>query len=218
MSSVADHVAKRLLRSPVITAPFPHFFVRNVFPAETYREMLASLPASSEYEPSAYDNRVMLDVPKLGGVWSEISTALIAEPFIQALCKRFHNSMRERFPVEQQIGFALRLVRDGDGYEIRPHTDNPRKILSLLFYLPPDESLIDHGTRFYEPLDGTLRCDGSVRHPFEMFRETHRFPMLPNSCLVFFKTDRAFHGVPPIHHPGLERNVLLLNIAATKDA
>ena len=101
-------------------------------------------------------------------------------------------------------------------YSIAPHTDKPDKVVSLLFYLPADESLRELGTSLYVPKDPAFRCDGSIRHPFELFRKVTTAPFLPNSLFGFLKTDQAFHGVEVIDRPAVERNLLLYNIYVRK--
>lgn len=49
----------------------------------------------------------------------------------------------------RQFEIRLDLSRDGDGYAITPHTDAVAKAVSMLYYLPRDESRADVGTRVY---------------------------------------------------------------------
>jgi hypothetical protein len=88
--------------------------------------------------------------------------------------------------------------------------------VSLLFYLPPDDSMRHLGTSIYAPRDPTLRCEGTAHHPFERFKRVATMEYRPNTLFGFFKTDRAFHGVDPIADERVERDLLLYNIYVTK--
>jgi hypothetical protein len=105
-----------------------------------------------------------------------------------------------------------RLVRDFTDYSIGPHTDSPRKLVSLLFYLPRDESMRHLGTSIYAARDASLRCEGTRHHSYSGFKRVASMPYVPNALFAFFKTDHSFHGVDPITEGKVERNLLLYNI------
>ena len=48
-----------------------------------------------------------------------------------------------------QFQIRLDLSRDGDGYSITPHTDSVAKAVTMLYYLPEDDTRMDLGTRVY---------------------------------------------------------------------
>lgn len=210
-SSVAEHVLGAINGAPLTKEPFPFFFARDVFPADFYAAMLRELPGDDEYRASAYDARAMMMQNRLGAFWSPLIEWLMAD-FTDALIAKFLVPIKKRFPGDCEVMPNMRLVRDTDGYAIKPHTDHPAKVLSLLFYLPPDDALRDYGTALYRPNDPAFRCIGRGRHSFEDFSEAWRAPFMPNTCLGFFKTDQAFHGVPKIDQPGMVRNMLLHNV------
>ena len=105
-----------------------------------------------------------------------------------------------------------RLVRDFSNYAITPHTDTPKKLVSLLFYLPEDESMKALGTSLYAPIDPNFRCEGRKHHAFGAFKRITTMPYLPNTLFGFFKTDNAFHGVERIEMPRIQRDSVLYNI------
>src|SRR6185369_5194296 len=43
-----DYIREKFSRAPVSEAPFPHLCIRDVLPAELYREMEEALPARAE--------------------------------------------------------------------------------------------------------------------------------------------------------------------------
>lgn len=212
LSSVAEQVSLRLGRAPVMRKPYPWIYVRDVFPAVFYREMLANLPTDRGYRPTDYPSREfctpeLFDLP----FWRDLAQWMVTG-LADVLTRKFAPEIRERFGArELELVPDMRLVRDREGYEITPHTDHPNKIVSLLFYLPPDDSQREHGTRVYVPHDKTFTCDGMSRWTFEGFHEAWRAPFVPNSCWGFVKTPKAFHGVPAIGHP-IQRDVMLFNL------
>lgn len=211
-SAAAEQVALRFSHAPVAQRPFPWLYVRDVFPVGFYAEMIKSLPAQEHYRPTEYEGRFFCGPePMNSGVWGDVVEWMIHD-FTAILATRFKAPLKARFPNGFNLLPDMRLVRDVSGYEILPHTDHPNKVMSLLFYLPRDDSMKELGTAIYEPHDRDLRSDGMHRYGFENFRQAWRAPFMPNTCFGFFKTDQAFHGVPPIGRDGVVRDVLLFNV------
>jgi hypothetical protein len=238
---IEEYVLYQVANAPLATYPFPHFYVRPVFPEDFYRRMLDALPdteALTPYNESAniayvdasgalrkgrFEPRYVADLETLeveetagrrGDAWRSLRSWLPGVRFRDAVVRKFARGVAQRFggEVKLRTEVEVRFVRDLTDYSIAPHTDVPDKLVSLLFYLPRDESLRHLGTSLYVPRDPTLRCDGRRRHPFEAFKKAFTAEFLPNSVLGFLKTDQAFHGVEPIGDQGIERNVLLYNI------
>ncbi len=230
-SGVERHVLEAIERAPLATEPFPYFHLERAFPADFYDRLLAALPPLEAYAPIAetgtltaaggYGERYILD---LGGLaarspfWAGELPWLAGERLAAGILAKFAPAWRERFGPDTKIGYRidLRLVRDFTSYAIGPHTDAPQKLVSLLFYLPPDERLRRFGTSAYRPRDPAFRCEGGPHHGFAGFERAFTAPFLPNSLLGFPKLSRSFHGVEPIADAGVERNLLLYNLYATR--
>jgi hypothetical protein len=131
---------------------------------------------------------------------------LMLAKFAPFLNQRFQGQSGMRFHDE-----AL-LVQDTTRYQLGPHTDAPRKVVTLLFYLPPDESQRHLGTSIYLPKDRDFRCPGGPHHPHDRFDRVWTMPFLPNSLFAFFKNDVSFHGVEPVLDAGCRRWLLLYDI------
>jgi hypothetical protein len=158
------------------------------------------------------------EVRQRGHFWHDLSAWLLAAPFRELLIDKFEEGIRERFGELARLDTYVdgRFVRDFNQYLIRPHTDQQTKLVALLFYLPADDSLRQHGTTLYRPIDSEMQCDGTTRHSFDLFHKIATMPFQPNALLGFFKTDRSFHGVEEIRGERIERNVLLYNIYVGK--
>lgn len=201
------HLAYKIANAPLRPFPFPHIYVQNVFPWPFYAELLDNLPPEGDYSAASYKNRRFAN-PTILDAFSLLHSAefgnIAVAPFRQHIHSRFNGS-------PHQTHSDLRLVRDSENYSIGPHTDAPWKILSYLFYLPPDDSLYEHGTSIYLANDPAFRCKGGPHHHPREFTRIFTAPFMPNSLFAFFKTDYSFHGVEPITIP-CQRDVLLWNL------
>ncbi len=108
------------------------------------------------------------------------------------------------------------LVKDFKKYQLGVHTDTTKKFLSFLFYLPSDKKLIELGTALYKPKKEIDTGPKGNKHiaPSETekaFNLVKKVPFLPNTLLVFPRTNYSFHGVEKINEDQSERNLIQLN-------
>lgn len=205
------HLLYALANTPLRQWPFPHFYAENCFPYEFYARLQSLLRIKEGYKELAgkYKNRVYTDD------LAELGLDFMKEPdFMLHVLQLFGPWVKKRFPnpAEAHLSTDLRLIRDSSGYVIGPHTDAPKKVVSLLFYLPPDTFYQDHGTSIYAPKGGKFRCVGGPHYDGANFNRLYTAPYVPNACFGFFKTDNSFHGVEPIEAKAIRRDVLLFNI------
>jgi hypothetical protein len=229
------HVFYRVANAPLLSYPFPHFYVESVFPEAYYRSLLDALPPLASYMPlsetgtvtaGSYKERFCLDLlrldatkqpPPQAAFWRDMAQWMGSGELTNLLLTKFQAAATERFGANKlHIQLDMRLFRDFTNYAIGPHTDTPRKLMSLLFYLPRDDSMRHLGTSVYEPLDPAFTCEGTQHHQFEDFRKLYTAPFRPNSLFGFFKTSRAFHGVERVVEADLERDTLQYNIYINK--
>lgn len=232
-----QHVINRVSQQEVETDPFPCMFINDVFPSDYYQQMLRHFPGNNQVYPlsqlpnrvskNAYQERhaTLLNCESLAGLnavdsafWSAFTEALFSKPFVDAFLRKFAPYCTNRFAqVESKVGSVriksdALLVLDKTNYAIGPHTDLPQRLLSMLFYLPHDKSLIRYGTSFYKPKDRSFSCKTGIHHKFEPFDRIGSAPFIPNSVLIFARTNQSFHGVEPIKEEGVERRLLINNI------
>lgn len=208
---VVEHVVYALASAPIHTYPFPHFYATNVFPADYYPQLVEALPEDGGYSSNPdgkYANRVFAepDIPGLNGFRTR--------EFVMSTFALFEQWSRQLANGGLKITTDLRLIRDTNGYAIGPHTDARWKMISLLFYLPPPGTpAADYGTSLYVPREPGRTCPGGPHHSFEDFVRVWTAPFAPNSCVGFWKTDNAFHGVEPLPDGApIKRDVLLFNV------
>lgn len=217
-TEVQRHVTKALYDAPKWDYPMPHFYALGVFPDDTYARIQAMLADKTDYEgvPGKYTARTFshdLGLPELGFIESKT--------FFKDMLFIFPDAVKRAFSgKQQQFAREARFVRDEKGYSIGPHTDVRWKVLSLLFYLPPDDTLERFGTHLYRPYPGFERTpedtNAGRHYPFEPFEDIGQMPFLPNSCFGFWRTEDSWHGVPEIAEQ-VRRDVLLYNIYTSEE-
>jgi hypothetical protein len=238
MSRAAElYTAYQIANAPVRGFPYPHCFVRDVFPADFYAEMQRNLPDPAAMIPileargvKGYEERFVLELHKPEHLatlpddkrkfWQDAATWFVGSPYGQL--GRLGNLMMQKFQpfVQSRLknlnGFRFYdeafLVEDITNYKLGPHTDSPPKVITMLFYLPKDESQSHLGTSIYIPKDRTFRCGGGPHYPFDWFERMASMPFLPNSLFTFVKGDNSFHGVEPVRDAECKRWLLLFDV------
>jgi hypothetical protein len=236
-SAVAEHVLRRVAATPIRREPFEHLYVEEVFPADIYAEMQRLRIADADYQPLNKTKRVSpmysasrlcffpRDVTtRLGDAerqefWGGLFGALRRQSFRQGWFSAFGDTIKRQI---QTLGLhvpgakatvtpEVLLMRDLAAYALGPHTDSPSKLVSVLFYLAPDESAPELGTSLYRPKQAGFLCPGGPHHPREGFDLVTTLPYRPNTLLAFPKSERCFHGVEPVA-AGRQRDLLLYDI------
>ncbi|MBT5415202.1 MAG: hypothetical protein HOH66_08885 [Rhodospirillaceae bacterium] len=234
MSSAAKlHALYRIGNADLRPYPFPHFYVDDVFPADFYARLRGCLPPPETYTPLAETGRVSPGAYKKRSVfffedealaalpaetaafWRDTASWLLDEEMLGLLLAKFDGAIRQRF--EGHAGHVKLvpetcLVKDGAGYAIGPHTDAPHRLLSLLFYLPPDDRWTHCGTSIYVPQDRDFTCEGGPHYLPGPFERLATMPYRPNGLFAFMKTNNAFHGVEQVTDPDIKRDLLLYDI------
>jgi hypothetical protein len=119
--------------------------------------------------------------------------------------------------VRTTFQFSL-LPRDA---VVAPHSDAPRKLVSLLLYFRDRDwqEAWGGGTEFYAPLDPErARGWGATdRIAFEEFKTLGTTPFTGNRLAGFVRCAHSYHGVPPLSCPSdRTRKALLINIKRVK--
>jgi hypothetical protein len=230
-SSAEQYTLYQIANAPLREYPYPHILVRDVFEPELYRRMMAHLlpkdlmrplkearPVNRKYPEErhaftlARDKIAALPQP-YAKFWDELARWLLDTPFAVTLFNKFGTFIHRRFGNDQPAFYneAL-LVDDRERYALGPHTDSPSKVITLLFYLPDNDSHAHLGTAIYTPRDASFRCPGDRHHSIELFDRVVTMPYLPNTLFAFVKTDNSFHGVEPIRDLDYRRHLLLYDV------
>ena len=196
--------------------PFPHIVFRNFFPADFYRDLVRSVPTEG-YDPiidtgtrmalRLYGANVEKIDPALRPLWSAVSTMLTSKMLERAIRNRLHDGLEIRARGDRVAGADdLKLVakpvvyRDSDGYQIKPHPDTRKKVVTMQLYCPTDASQQALGTTLYRAsLKGLLHVGSYCLEPVKAI------PFLPNVGYAFVVlkanhslTNMSWHGRPRI--------------------
>lgn len=218
--------------APLRTFPYPHIYVSDVFPADFYAALQANIPDPAAMLPieearpvKGYKERFVLELadegerlpPAQRQFWAATKDLLTEGRLKDVLLAKFNPFIQKRFAGES-IHFHQEtlLVEDITRYALSPHTDAPSKVVTVLFYLPKDESQAHLGTSLYIPKERGRRCVGGPHYDPAEFDRVATMPFLPNSMFAFVKTDYSFHGVEPVTDPDVRRWLLLYDIKALK--
>lgn len=204
---VLDHLCAKIIEAPVSRLPFRHITFSDVFPADYYKDLLINLPELEAYKPlhhyearkedgtsTRYECRLYgPNIAKLSPFWRVCAAMLVSSELQVALFQKLFGLVPHGIKVYPRPV----LMRDFFGYYITPHTDTGSKLITVQFYLPPDDSMKDDGTGlcFDAPL--------GVERP-----EVKRIPFLPNSGYAFKVTRESWHRVARFE--GVQRNSLML--------
>jgi hypothetical protein len=147
-------------------------------------------------------------------LWAGIAAALTAPELKRAVFARFAPDLAYRFGVKEAAvpdlpGFTRpTLYRETDGFEIPPHPDTRKKVVTMQLYLPADLTQRGLGTALYRRKLGWPL--GGWRHRFEQVRQ---FDFRPNSgyALVVNNTwtRKSWHGRERLPEGAGVRNTLL---------
>jgi len=238
MSSRAElHTAYQIFNAPVRTFPYPHSFVPDVFSPDFYAEMQRNLPEPADMIPilearqiQGYAERFVLELRKpehlaalpddKRAFWQGVAKWMVGGAgqlslLGQVMMQKFQPFVQSRFRGNLNgIRFydEAFLVEDITDFKLGPHTDSSKKVITLLFYLPKDESQVHLGTSVYVPKDRNFRCEGGPHYPFDWFERMATMPFQPNSLFTFVKGDASFHGVEPVRDADCKRWLLLFDV------
>lgn len=136
--------------------------------------------------------------------WSTFGRTFASPHFAELWARLFARTLEQRSPAWASLleeGLAFKMVnRDEGGYFIGPHTDATEKWVSVLWYLPADESHRDDGgTAVVRSVSGREQPTSSVWKSLKDkdFRVVERARYVPNSAFAFAPCASSWHAVLP---------------------
>ncbi|MBS0359966.1 MAG: 2OG-Fe(II) oxygenase [Proteobacteria bacterium] len=184
----------RLAAAEVHEAPYCHWILNDVLPAELAAE-LDALPFEAPALDGVSGSREIHNNTR-----TYVDAAAIAShPSCKALAEAFQHpdtvAAVEEITGADLDGCCLRIeyAMDTDGFWLQPHTDLGVKKFTLLYYLGP-EGQPDLGTDVY--------ADAKTW--------SHRAPFLPGGAMAFVPSDDTWHGFEPRPIP-VVRKTLIVN-------
>jgi hypothetical protein len=126
-----------------------------------------------------------------------------------------------RYQLQEPVRTTHQFSLLPSGGAVRPHSDAPRKLVSLLLYFRDSDwqDAWGGGTEFYVPLDPekARRWRPTDRIPFDEFEVVATSEFRGNRLAGFVRSHDSYHGVqPPGCPPEATRKALLINIKRLK--
>ena len=136
--------------------PCVYGYVDDFLPADLFERLRATFPNEDIFLNYRLVEPNREAIARLGD-WVDLFAHFESERFLSNLDARLGNHLSLGPDLERRVTFKLsRLAR---GQFIGPHTDNPRKIVSLILYCAPPQWQNEYGggTEIYEPKTPLLR-------------------------------------------------------------
>jgi hypothetical protein len=230
-----DHAVASIGAADRFSLPFPHIFFRDFFPGDFYAEMLASIPTKgfdrlnkegTRKAVRLYGENIDRVDAGLRDLWRSVSAMLTSREVEDAIRRQLHEGLEIRAKGDKVSGAAdLKLVaqpvlyRDTDGYQIKPHPDGSKKVVTMQLYCPADESQRDLGTTLYRAsLKGLINVGSYGLEPVKTL------PFLPNVGYAFVVLKAyhsllkmSWHGRPKVHTASDHPRITLLNTFYAKE-
>lgn len=123
-------------------------------------------------------------------------------------------------PGRLRTRFEFSVLR-ADGGEVAPHTDTPRKIITLVMsMIAPGEWPLEFGggleiDRATDPAYAFNWANRMV--PWDKMEAVETVPFVPNQCMIFVKTFNSLHSVRPMTQHGSKALRKTITIVIEKD-
>jgi len=208
-SDLADeliaHAVASVEAADHFSLPYPHIFFRNFFPAHFYRDLVRSIPTEG-YDPITgtgtrmalrlYGENVERINPEVRTAWAAVSAMLTSKELERAIRIKLEDGLAIRARGDKVSSASdLNLVakpviyRDTDGYQIKPHPDTRKKVVTMQLYCPADAGQDSLGTTLYRvSLKGLTYVRSYCLEPVKTI------PFLPNVGYAFVVL-KAYHSL-----------------------
>ena len=235
-SAAKLHVMYQIANAAFRDFPFPHIYVKDIFPPDFFERIREHLPETDQYTRLVDTGRVgkgyssarlsLFPEQAADGTlnegqrdfWANMFATFGGNEFCSLIWQKFKPHIERRFAKSHPGGLTLNpkpevfLMRDLQTYSLGPHTDSPAKLVSMLFYLPPDDSRPELGTAIYVPKDRTFTCPGGPHHERANFDHVMTLPYGRNVLVAFPKTVNCFHGVEVLTNADSQRDIFFFDL------
>lgn len=176
------------------TTPYPHYVIKNAFtpaliedtknlPYETYD--LNYVDGSRE-EFNKYRQYLTPEVIEKNDCAKEIANVFLSKDVISFIEKKGNISLKDTL-------LRIEHTIDRKNFWLNPHTDLGVKKFTALLYLSSGEEMDSWGTDIY----------------YNAHKHCKKVPYSPNTMLIFFPTDKTWHGFEPNNITGTRRTFII---------
>ena len=198
--------------------PFPVFYIRDLLPASMYCQLADTFPLLSlfryrdnlgnKYLLTEAEGDAYFDFVATHTAWQQLYNEIKSNDFqsqvISFLRSHLGNALND-FPGGLTSRFEFSALPT-DGGSQRPHTDSPRKVVSIVLSLMREGEWDQDwggGTSLCRPKDQTMHSNYSNQYlDFCDVEVIDTLPFVPNAGVMFAKTDVSWHCVTPIKLSG----------------
>jgi hypothetical protein len=190
-------------RPVTLTAAFVCGIQRN----KSYSSVGSNNHANLRFKMSAYDILAMQPTAKwptlarAKTVWQRLKNVFFSKEVEALLWERFNLTRKPTF-------HDFRVQSDHTGYSIGVHPDSPKKILTMMFYVPlSDATVYDFGTCLHTPAQyksRDLRRNGEAPC-------ARKFKFASNTGYSFPVSEKSFHSVNTVSKRSGVRQTILVN-------
>lgn len=197
--------------------PFTVFYLRDLLRPPFYRELAETFPVISDFRyRESLGNKYLLtesegesyfDFVKANPPWqkfyAEIKSINFREQVLTFLRAHMGQEIQGGDSADRFVSRFEFSALPTNGGSQRPHTDSPRKAVTLVLSLMKEgEWGCDWGggTSICTPKDSSLRSNYSNQYlDFDEVEVIDTFPFVANACVMFVKTAESWHCVTPIN-------------------
>ena len=221
--------SNRMRKETVLTKPFPVVVLKDVFEPEIYEELARTFPPAEALAPLDYVGEKLNLQDRYEGftaaladrpLWREFWEFTQSRQFRNAIfhhCADFEKllaNIKFRFKENPRFEFS---GLPAEGGHINPHTDIPKKIITMVIYFPQPDWKEEWGGQF-EVLRHRERPEDDLDRLWPKWDEVETVtavPFRPNRLVIMRKTPNSLHGVRPIKGPaGIIRRTITINFFA----
>lgn len=211
---ILNHLLESLKNADINRDPFSYYKVENVFPQEFYQTLRDHLPElqemselkhkASKRKDNTYARRVIeirneQDFQKIKKdirqpwklLWDVVNSKKYMDQVIEMLKPDLKKRFKKPFLRYNDIGVKMVICRDQDQYKIQVHPDTARKVITMQFYLPPDDQNEHLGTIMHKKLKKKDRVSDRDEDKYPIL-EKMRFAQ--NSGYGFAVGEKSFHS------------------------
>ena len=185
-----------------------HEYVRRSRPWRDFHQWIKREQFPDEILAMLCQHNIDLDVPRVDG-----NAAFVGRSLLEKL--RLRGLHQTRSGLSARFEFSM---LPADAGFIKPHTDSPQKIITLVIAILPRgewNPSFGGGTEVLRPRD--IENNYNYKNKYLEFHEVvtlATFDYVPNNCVIFIKTFNSLHGVRPMKasDPKLMRKTVTINI------
>ena len=236
---IEAHVRRAIAAADMRSDPFDHIVVEQLLPPAVYELLVAAIPpAVFFHDRDLIKQNLALPItfgPALTtAVWNFVDLVLARRVIQPAVAEKFHEplqrhydtvfgpSFRAKANALPQLPEGGRLMLRRPGYDLGPHRDPKRSMMTCLMYLARPGDSEAHGTKLFRVIDDREAPYKQTYYPEGDGRTCELstvVPFRPNTMLVFLNA-RGAHGatIPADAGDQLERYTYQFYVAPENEA